>query len=209
LISAEKQIKGIPADMTGKPVFVVSVFSFKRGIYIWIFICLVLLPGTLMSQTDTTAIKKHSPVRATVYSAVIPGLGQIYNRKYWKVPIVYGGMGTCIYFTVFSQKRYNEFRDAWRALNESNPNGTVMFDGYLYTLNGLDAGRNYYRRNRDLFTIFTAGVYILNIVDANVDAHLFDFDVSDDLTFNLRPALIPVASTSAISPGLTMKITWR
>lgn len=174
-----------------------------------LFSFFLLSTPSLQAQKDSAGVKVHSPRKATIYSAVIPGLGQIYNRKYWKVPIVYAGMGTCAYFALYSNKRYNEFRDAWRALNESNPNGTVIFDDYLYTLNGLEAGKNYFRRNRDLFTIFTAGVYILNIVDANVDAHLFDFDVSDDLTLNARPSVIPFASGTGVASGLTLKITWR
>lgn len=164
---------------------------------------------SLKAQTDTARANVHSPRKATLYSAVIPGLGQVYNRKYWKVPIVYAGMGTCAYFALYSNKRYNEFREAWKSLNETDPGGTVIFDNYLYSLNGLEAGKNYFRRNRDLFTIFTAGVYILNIVDANVDAHLFDFDVSDNLTLNFRPAMIPIASGTGIASGLTLKMTWR
>lgn len=160
-------------------------------------------------KQDTVKQKTHSPRKATIFSAVIPGLGQAYNRKYWKIPVVYAGIGACAYFAIKSNNRYTEFRDAWSDLNSTDPNGTIEFDGYLYTLNGLEQGKNYYRRNRDLFTIFTAGVYILNIIDANVDAHLFDFDISDDLTMRIQPVPINVTSTGTVSPGFSIKMTWR
>lgn len=182
----------------------------KSGFLPLTILLFFFLSGSVAAQEDTTAVKKHSPRKATIYSAVIPGLGQVYNRKYWKVPIVYAGIGTCAYFAMFSQRRYNEFTEAWRSLNSTNnPDSIIQFDGYLYTLNGLDAGRNYYRRNRDLFTIFTAGVYLMNIIDANVDAHLFDFDISDDLSLRLQPAALPSVYTGCITPGFTLKMTLR
>lgn len=175
-----------------------------------LFLSVLSLSFNVIAQDDSVKVlKKHSPKRAALYSTVIPGLGQAYNRKYWKIPIVYGGIGTCAYFTIFSNGRYTEFRDAWRELNATDPNGTMEFDGYLYTLNGLETGKNYYRRNRDLFTIFTAGVYLMNIIDASVDAHLFDFDISDDLTMQVQPIPVQVSNTGAISPGFSIKLTWR
>lgn len=173
------------------------------------FSLLFVLPSFIIAQEDSIKVKKHSPKRAALYSTIIPGLGQAYNKKYWKIPIVYAGIGACAYFANFSQGRYNEFRDAWTTLNATDPNGSMEFDGYTYTLNGLETGKNYYRRNRDLFTIFTAGVYIINIIDASVDAHLFDFDVSDDLSFHIQPVALQFANTGSISPGFSIKMTWR
>lgn len=190
------------------PARVSQSFSFFTKISL--FIVVLSLSLNVIAQEDTAKVqKKHSPKRAALYSAVIPGLGQAYNRKYWKIPIVYGGIGTCAYFATFSNGRYIEFRDAWRELNATDPNGTIEFDGYLYTLNGLETGKNYYRRNRDLFTIFTAGVYLMNIIDASVDAHLFDFDISDDLSMQVQPVPVQVSFTGPISPGLSIKIKWR
>ncbi|PKP22984.1 MAG: hypothetical protein CVU05_01400 [Bacteroidetes bacterium HGW-Bacteroidetes-21] len=159
--------------------------------------------------TDTTQVKKHSPGRATLYSTIIPGLGQAYNKKYWKLPIVYAGIGGCAYMAGFHQSRYNAFRDAWNELNSTNPSGSIEFDGYTYTLEGLSTGKTYYRRNRDLFVIFTAGVYLLNIVDANVDAHLYDFDISDDLSLRIQPALIPMANYPFTGTGFSFKFSLK
>jgi hypothetical protein len=133
--------------------------------------------------TDT--IKKSemnvlAPSKAAFYSAVVPGLGQVYNKKYWKVPLVYGALGTTIYFYLSNNKKYHLYRDAYKRRLEG-----FNDDAYTYLDNDrLISAQKFYQKNRDLSAILTALFYILNIVDANVDAHLMQFNVSDKLTLS-------------------------
>jgi hypothetical protein len=148
---------------------------------------------------DTVEVKKiavkHSPRKATIYSAALPGLGQIYNRKYWKVPLVYGGFATLGYFINFNHGEYIKYRQAYSDIIDNDPNT----NSYLKLITNYNSNResqyketlgsykDYWRRNRDLLVIFTAGFYALNIIDASVDAHFFNFDISDDLTIKWAP----------------------
>jgi hypothetical protein len=147
-----------------------------------------------------TLAANHRANRAAILSAVIPGAGQVYNKSYWKVPVLYAGIGALIYFIDFNQKNYKTFRTAYIFRNDLD-SSTV--DGFSnYTNDDLLVRRDYYRRNRDLCYIIVGVVYVLNIVDAYVDAHLKDFDVGDDLTlsthpyFNLDGSGSPVAGIS-------------
>ncbi|MBW3519384.1 hypothetical protein KO524_09430 [Flavobacterium sp. NKUCC04_CG] len=123
-----------------------------------------------------------SPARAAFYSAVVPGLGQFYNKKYWKVPIPYIGMGISLYFYSDNHKKYKEYRNEYKKrLNHTNdPNDTKF--GRLDN-DRVIQGQRFYQRNRDLSAVITAGIYIISIIDANIDAHLLQFNVSDQLTF--------------------------
>jgi hypothetical protein len=144
----------------------------------------------------------HSPKKAAVYSAILPGLGQAYNKKYWKIPIIYAGFGTLGYFISWNNKNFKVLKLAYSDLIDGNPDTDSYLDldaAKYYDLdnesersqfeNGLNKQKNYYRRNRDLLIISTVGFYALNIIDASVDAHLFDFDISEDLSFNWQPAM--------------------
>lgn len=150
------------------------------------------LPSNAQSsntQQDTVSkVKKHYPKLATILSTVVPGAGQAYNKKYWKIPVIYVGLGTLGYLANRNNTHYKDFKKAYSELYNTNKDSTITIDGTSFTLNGLDAGKNYYRRYRDLYVIFTAGLYLLNIVDANVDAHLFDFDISDDISLRITPS---------------------
>ncbi len=135
---------------------------------------------------DTTALEEIDPLtpaKAAFYSAILPGLGQAYNKKYWKIPLVYGAMGTSIYFYIDSNKKYQEYRDAYKKRLAGSPDPEYAFldDGRLIS------AQRFYQRNRDLSLLLTGLFYILNIVDANVDAHLMQFNVNDKLSF--RPDL--------------------
>lgn len=145
-----------------------------------------------LSLPDSIAPKTtfHSPKKAAIYSAVLPGLGQAYNQKYWKMPIVYAGLGGSAYFFYANNKDYQVFRKELQArfLNETenlNPKFANYSESNLVSL------KNYYQRNRELSILVAVVVYALNILDASVDAHLFSFDVSDDLSFSLRPFTSP------------------
>ncbi|MCX7744608.1 MAG: DUF5683 domain-containing protein [Flavobacteriales bacterium] len=137
--------------------------------------------------------RPKKPWKAAVMSACLPGLGQMYNEKWWKVPIVWGGLGAVGYFMIDSHIKFIDFRDAYR--NRVNGIATP-YDG-IYTDQGLVAQRDSYRRNRDLLIIIGTAVWVLNIVDATVDAHLSSFDVSKDLSMKIRPSsqLVPELST--------------
>lgn len=169
-----------------------------------------VLTGVLISlnaysqQTDADTLlvvdeyALHSPRKATLYSAVLPGLGQVYNKKYWKVPIVYAGLGTCVYFISRNNSKFQEYKDALVAELDGDP---TTLNTTIYTAGQLDQLQDTYRSWRDLSWIFLAGVYVLNILDANVDAHLFYFDVSKDLSMHVQPYLSPSAR---VNTGLSL-----
>jgi hypothetical protein len=147
-------------------------------------------------------------MRAVWLGAVIPGAGQIYNRSYWKLPIVYGGFMGCIYAITWTNNQYIGYKDAYRDIYYDMQNGTlsdspdksynaILPEGYtIETMGGastyqsrLKEWQNTARRNRDLSILVSIAVYALSLVDAYVDAQLFDFDISNDLSLNVTPQL--------------------
>lgn len=166
---------------------------------------LLFLTGVLMlsltgygQQLDEP--KPHSPQKAALISALVPGSGQIYNKKFWKAPIVWAGIGVTTYFIIDNTKNYHMFRDEYLARLDGN---TINPELDIYSEAGLRNAADTYQRWRDLSYISLAAIYILNIVDAAVDAHLFTFDVGDDLSVNITPFTTP-----AIHPisGLTFTL---
>jgi hypothetical protein len=132
-------------------------------------------------DTTKVTIDPLSPSKAAFYSAVVPGLGQIYNKKYWKLPIVYGGLAAGIYFYSWNNKKYHEYRDEYkRRLDGTSDSSHPVYGGLAD--DGLIRAQRFHQRNRDLSALITAGIYILNIIDANVDAHLMQFNVNDNLS---------------------------
>ena len=144
----------------------------------YIFFICTLISLSISSQKIQ---KDKSPKKAAIYSAVIPGSGQIYTKKYWKVPIIYGGLVTSAYFINDNNNQYNEYRDAALLSYETGE------DQLGYTYSELITLKDHYKRNREISYFSFVGVYILNIIDASVNAHLFNFDVSDDISLNIRP----------------------
>lgn len=133
---------------------------------------------------------KHSPGKAAYYSALMPGLGQLYNGKWWKLPIVYGAIGTGVGFIIFNQQRYRDTQIAYITRTDEYPNNGYETEfTQQFTNDNLLQLQDFYRRNRDLSYIITAGLYLLNVVDAIVDGHLYNFDMSDDLSWatHIRP----------------------
>lgn len=128
------------------------------------------------------ALDPLSPSKAAFYSAVLPGSGQFYNKSYWKIPLVYGGMATSMYFYLDNQKKYNRARNEYK-LRLRGINQTDNPKVGRYTRDQLITVQRNAQRNRDLSLFITIGIYILNIVDANVDAHLQQFNVDEDLSF--------------------------
>ncbi len=166
------------------------------------------------------------PVRSTMFAAALPGLGQIYNRKYWKVPFVYAGFGALGYAVSFNTKNYNTFINAYQDFTDIIPEtdsyltllvnlNPEQYDPVLHPdtynpstetwvrttlLNGVD----YYRKYRDLSYIGIAAWYLLTIIDAHVDASLFDYDISEDLKASVAPLNL---NYTGLSPGITFAIT--
>lgn len=189
--------------------------SIKTVYKIFVITLLVFVSANLYSQEPAVdslqyniskpdSVKVHSPKRAAIYSAVLPGLGQAYNKKYWKIPLVYVGFGTIGYFIGWNNRNYNTYKFAYRDLTDSDPATDSYLDieaSQYYDLDnpteyenfksGLYKQQEYFRRNRDLLIISIVGFYGLNIIDASVDAHFFDFDISEDLTMNWQPTVQP------------------
>ncbi|TVR41581.1 MAG: hypothetical protein EA392_01450 [Cryomorphaceae bacterium] len=139
----------------------------------------------------------HSPRKATIYSAVLPGLGQAYNRQYWKVPIVYAGVGVAVYFLQDNIKQANFYRQSYLNATDGDPS-TVNTSGYSPPQ--LRELVIQHQKWRDYSYLGLVAVYLLNIVDAQVYGHLFTFDVSDELSLRIAPSVLPTAQPMA---GLT------
>ncbi len=170
------------------------------------------------SLSSAKTEKVHSPKKASIYSAILPGLGQAYNKKYWKIPIIYGTFAALGYYIKWNNGYYQESKTAYKDLTDTIP-GTdsylkLPFIEYydLKTITGianlkknLTRRQDYYHRNRDLLVILTAAFWGLNVIDASVDAHFFNFDLSDDLTFNWQPSLRLVDNQKIFCLNCTLK----
>lgn len=157
---------------------------------------------------DSVREKEHSPTKATLMSTFIPGLGQIYNKKYWKVPIIYAGFGIMTYFIVFNANLYIDYKCAYIESSYGNMNGSYSNLVNKYSANELLSAREYYRRNLEISCLITALWYILNIVDATVDAHLYTYNITDKLSFNIEPTIQPVGFRNQTSAGLKIKFNF-
>lgn len=156
------------------------------------------------------SINPLSPARAAFYSAVLPGLGQAYNKKYWKIPIVYAALGTGIYFYIDNNNEYKRYRDAyksrlagfdtdefWGTDSSGNPLSSPQI-----SKDALIRAQESLRKNKELSLLITAGIYILNIIDANVDAHLLQYNVDDNLA--LKPHINFNKKDATTNLGLTL-----
>jgi hypothetical protein len=170
---------------------------------------------------------ERSPKKASIYAALFPGLGQIYNRKYWKLPIVYGGYAGLIYVLGWNNNQYKDFYQGYRIIAQYSSasmmkpneraiveklinNPSISLDNpsnFTYISNYCKTGKDFYRRNRDLTIIGIAALHVLSIIDASVDANLFDFDISDDLSMRIEPMPINLGSPNLIM-GLNLSINF-
>ncbi len=166
---------------------------------------------------DSTARRKFSPRQAALRSAVLPGWGQAYNKKYWKLPIVLGVLGGTAYVFNFNLTQYKRVQYAYKLLinkdsaNFSNVDADLQPFITANASNDLRNYRNEYRRDIDYSVLVFMVFWGLNVVDATVDAHLKGFDVSDELTFKIKPGYSPMANTTGVSlvfdlhkPSITM-----
>ncbi|QHT65603.1 hypothetical protein GXP67_02455 [Rhodocytophaga rosea] len=196
----------------------------------WIVVCitsffLTFSTSAVVAQTDTTTIiqesksaaktiairKRYNPRKATLFSAALPGLGQIYTKQYWKLPILYAGVGVLGYFIIDNHRNYIIWRDRYitqRTASESKLELPIVYPttGTAIPLDRLKQAKDYYRRNRDFTVILSGLTYVLNIVDANVTAHLKDFDLSDDLSLSVQPAVDQVAGLPVTGVSLTLHL---
>ncbi len=171
----------------------------------------VVKKATTGSTRYDSALKAHNPRTAAIRSAILPGLGQIYNKKYWKLPIVYGALGTSAGVFLYNLKNYRDTRFAYRVKYNMQYNFTdsALYSSIRANLRPLDIEalkyyRNSFRRDIDYSVLFFILLWGLNVVDATVDAHLKSFDVSSDLSFRFKPGYSEIARTSGLS--LVVKI---
>ena len=155
-------------------------------------------PRIIAGQEEEVKKSDHSPTKATIMSLVLPGLGQGYNKKYWKIPIVYVGLGASVYAAMWNSDQYNEYKTAFD-IREAG--GTDKYAG-IYTSQNLITLQNYYRNNRDLSIIIAVVVYGLNILDANIDAHLYDFDISEDISMRIEPTVLGKSAFGGNNVGM-------
>ena len=134
-------------------------------------------------------INALAPAKAAFYSAILPGLGQAYNKKYWIIPVIYGSMGASMYAYSFNSKRYNQFLEAYKLDLAGKPHEFDNLDR-----SALERGLRTYRKNRDLSMFFTIGIYILNIVEANVDAHLPNKKIDTNISYRPSFTVDPVSN---------------
>jgi len=168
--------------------------------------------STQLQSADSAAKEKakrkamySGPRKASILSAILPGAGQVYNKKYWKLPIIYAGLGGFGYLFYTNNSEYNNYRQAVRAAYDDDP--ATTYDT-RYSPDDLQALKLYYRKYRDIAIFGLGAIYLLNIVDANVDAHLKTFDVSDNLSMRVSPWYSPGTSrTQAL--GVSVKLNFR
>lgn len=172
----------------------------------------------MTAAKDSAAIKKvkrnwatwaPNPKRALWLALVLPGAGQIYNRKYWKLPIVYGGFVGCIYAMRWNNQMYRDYSQAYMDLMDNDPN-TQSYNQFLHLGNTITdenkaryqnlfkKRKDYYRKYRDLSIFALIGVYALSVIDAYVDASLSQFDISKDLSLKIEPSVIN--NRSSVNP---------
>jgi hypothetical protein len=178
--------------------------KFFSGFFIFLATLLLLFSSELhciaqqiknVEKFDSALVYAHSPRTASFYSAVLPGLGQAYNKKYWKIPVVYSGLITFAYFINYNNTYYTKFKKAYIYRKDGDPSTYADNFPYggsnasIFTDDELKSAMDYHRRYRDLSALMFAGFYLLNIIDATVDAYLFDYDVDQNLSLNIKPAV--------------------
>lgn len=185
----------------------------KKLLLLFVFsFCLIALHAQLTDSSvnntpapkvDTVknSVRKFNTRKATIRSAMIPGWGQLYNRKYWKAPLVWGALGTTAGIYFYNVKYYRSLKQAYiyRSDNDSNNDDLVDEEFRNLSTESIRSYRNSFRQNVDYSVLFFILFWGLNVVDATVDAHLKAFDVSDDLSIQIKPGYSTMANTAGIS----------
>lgn len=204
---------------------ITGVRAFFLGLSLFVY-----LSAAVAQQTDTVTLspepvittpvapkqapaevgpRQHSPTKATILSMCIPGAGQVYNRKnwWWKVPIIYGGGAALVYGASFYNTNYQQFKNAYEftVLNPGVPTGDPRFDQYEDPATLLSI-RNSYREARDQCLIGLGLLYVLQVVDATVEAHFFEFNVSDNLSLNVQPQVTFAGANAFTGMQLSLRL---
>lgn len=161
--------------------------------FLWLLFWLFANVNSKLYAQKSTSLDSaeylHSPIKALRMSAALPGLGQVYNKKYWKPPVIYAGAATLLYFANYNGTRYKKYKTA--VLYRLDGDSTTIDDFvFKYSDQDLLTLKTYFRRNRDLCYIGTGLLYVLNLLDAYVDAHLFYFTVKDDVIIGYQPYIL-------------------
>ena len=177
------------------------------------------VPKDSLQKAVSPKIWVPNPVKATWLALVIPGGGQIYNRKYWKLPIFYGGFAGCAYALTWNGKMYKDYSQAYKDAVNGNWNSSSITDllppGYINNVSTsqltetLRKRKDTYRRYRDLSIFAFIGVYLLSVVDAYVDAELSNFDISPDLSMKVEPAVINTQMTGSSNRSVGVQCSFR
>lgn len=171
--------------------------------------------GVDFEKVEKAPINPLAPSKAAFYSAVLPGLGQIYNKRYWKVPIVWGAIGTGVYVYLYNDDLYDRFRTAFKRRKagftddefyDLNKNDDFIPSSPDLSDEALQDAQERYQRDRDLALVITIALYALNIIDANVDAHLKQYNVNEDLSLKFQPYLEPHPINNGVNYGLGLAI---
>ena len=158
-----------------------SLNCYSLKTFIFSIIVCIYLP----SNCQNSSINYNNT--ATILSSACPGLGQIFNKKYWKVPLIYAALGTTMYYYIDNNEKYQEYKLAYIARNDNDPN---TLDNFLdYSSANLVTLKDYYRNSRDAAMFLFILTYFLNIVDASVDTHFLNYNLNDDLSINLKPGI--------------------
>ena len=194
--------------------------SFYAILFLSIFCC-----DNLFAQTDSTgnkmqdstskknilsldtSAKKYNPKVATFRSAVLPGWGQAYNKKYWKIPIIYGALGITAGIFSYNLKTYKILKEAVILRSDTDPGNDTLVDPQFvnFSTESIRSYRNSFRQNVDYSVLFFIIFWGLNVVDATVDAHLKSFDVSDNISLRIKPGYNPNTNTGGISLVFSFK----
>jgi len=172
----------------------------KKQLYIFFLLTTLTLFNSFSQESSVLKIKDTlfgnssnynplSPSKAAFYSAILPGLGQAYNKKYWKIPFVYAALGSGVYFYSSNNSNYNRARTAYKLRINEKPDEFDGLDGNIFlSEDALIRAQKSYKKDRDLSLLVTAGLYILQIIEASANAHLLQYNVDNSLTIN--PKLI-------------------
>jgi hypothetical protein len=179
-----------------------------KGFFNGIILFFICFPKDSLKISVSKQKKVLSPKKASIYAALFPGLGQVYNGKYWKLPIVYGGYAGLIYVLGWNNNNYTDYFDAYKTISRYQTVDQMskadkdyldnLFKISYWNLNTnpsrfdsfkaqLKSGKDFYRRSRDMSIIMIAALHVLSIIDASVDANLFDFEINDDLSMRFNP----------------------
>jgi hypothetical protein len=187
---------------------------------------MIAVTDSMLTATINASMNRErfipDPIRSMWLALVFPGAGQIYNRKYWKLPIIYGGFLGCVYALTWNNQMLHDYSQAYLDIMDTDPN-TKSYEKMLpigYDITGREERfktvfknkKNFFRRNRDLSIFAFAGVYLLAVIDAYVDAELSTFDISDDLSLHLEPTVIQTQSGKTLGreavPGIKFTLSY-